>query len=132
MRLVFAMKLVKVRSPQHIRRASGPGHGAVGLHHQAQQIGTHGLCHLGVDGGVLQEGVGQSLGLQVFNGLLQGDHVRLVDGVDAQQQGRAVGHGGVLPLLGQHGRPVGIDVRLVKAPLDAEGLAQIELVGPAP
>ncbi|MGN9097775.1 aminotransferase class I/II-fold pyridoxal phosphate-dependent enzyme [Flintibacter porci] len=93
---------------------------------------THGLCHLGVDGGVLQEGVGQSLGLQVFNGLLQGDHVRLVDGVDAQQQGRAVGHGGVLPLLGQHGRPVGIDVRLVKAPLDAEGLAQIELVGPAP
>ena len=39
---------------------------------------------------MLQEGVGQRLGLQVLDGLLQGDHVRLVDGVYAEQQRRAV------------------------------------------
>ena len=78
---------------------------------------------------MLEEGVGQGLILQVLNGLLQGDHVRLVDGVDAEEQRRAVGHRGVLRLFREHGGLVGVDVRLVEFPLDAVRLPQVELAG---
>ena len=51
----------------------------------------------------------------------------MVDGVDAQQQGRAVSDAGVLPLLGQKRRPVGKDLRLVVTSLYAQGFPPVQL-----
>ena len=54
-------------------------------------------------------------------------HVRTVDGVDAQQQGRAISRRRVAGLLGEEGRLIGLNVGLLEAPLHGIGLAPVEL-----
>ena len=112
---------------QRVRPSLCPQGGAPRLHHQPQQIAPHRLHHVAPDAGALQKSVALRLVLQIVHRPLQPRHVRAVDGVDAQQQRRAVGGRGVLPLLRQERRLIGLDVRLLEPPLHGVGLAPIDL-----
>ena len=120
-------KIGKGEIDERVRLPLRPQRRAPGLHHQAQQVAAHGLDHIGPQGPAAQKGVALRLVFQIVDRLLQPHHVRAVDRVDAQKQRRAVGRRRVPGLLGEEGRLIGLDVRLLKAPLHGVGLAAVDL-----